>query len=162
MQQVKFTVKATFQEFNGTNSFEDFYFFARDKENAKQIAKELLLSKHKQARNVQIDVSYYKPTREEVERVVHKYNEVYVPLKQRLTGLNYTEFLDLYQDLEGYEFKKNYDRAEFMFKFMGFVCKIKVVNGQTSLDDEEILYQSIKDNRIYVLRDECLTILIGI
>ena len=161
MHQTRYMARVQYQEFNGTNKIQDYYFFARDKDNARAIANELFKESHSQVRNVQIGIKYEKPTQTEVEYKNAKLSEVYQPLKQQFEGMDYKLFLKAFQDFDGWDFKKNYEVAEFMFEFQGFTCKAVCNSNICSLDEEELLYQSDYTKKVYVIRDDCVTFLIG-
>jgi hypothetical protein len=161
MHQVKCIARIQYQEFDGTNNVKDYYFFARDKENARAIANELFKVSNPKARNVQVGIKFEKPTQEEIDNINQQIENIFTPFKRDVESKKYKDFLQMFLDFEGWDFKKNYDNAEFMCQFQGFTCKVICRSDMCSVDEEEIIYHSFSNNRDYVIKDDGITLLIG-
>ena len=161
MHSVKFVGRIQYNTVK-SNSL-DIEFFARDKNEAKILARELFQTEKDSliASDIQVGVKYVKPTEAELNHIQQVMKEVYEPLKETLEGKGYDSFLRFYLEFQGYDFIKDEGTASFYIKFKNITLKI-VYDGQTTkIDDEEIIYYSITQNREYVILDNGVTVLIG-
>ena len=129
---------------------------AKDKESAKSIAKEAYENKYGYNPEIKLGVKYAKPNTEEINYINKKLETELEEIKKTMNGMNYAEFLEEYERIKGFEMDS--DNRGFWFKICNFTCKLNYNRG-SYIDETKIYFEH--ENRLYIILDDCTTILIG-
>lgn len=108
----------------------------------------------------QTSIEYVKPSIEELTQI-KKALERYKTIKQKVVGLGYSGYLQLYLDYGGYDAQiVGVSLIGFTFDFAGFQIRL-IFQGESSIDEREIVYKSETFHRTYIIRQDGATILVG-
>ena len=109
--------------------------------------------------NMHIEAEYELPSQFELEHVNRALIEQFGIIKQKFSELTYKQFLESFQNFDGYNMVLNIDSASFYFRFMNIECKAIYRNGSTYIDETEVYYHGV--DRLYIITDRLCTVLIG-
>ena len=144
----------------GLQSYE---LYGRSKNHAKALAVEIHNAEHW---GIEIDscmITEVKPSDEEISRINKKLINVYGQLKHSITGKGYKDFVNTLYMFNGYnaDFGSQLEKS-FYINFRGFICRILFMNGETIIDEEEIVYVDEKLGKTFVIRNNLIEFYIGV
>ena len=160
MHSIRYLVRVSYTNLDGINDHQDYSFLAETKEDAKKIARVLFQSDYGDYGDLKIGVKVITPDQSEVQMVNRQLIDVYGAVKSSFRDLTYKLFLDNFKNFNGYDLKFASHYLEFKFKFRGFICKAVWNDGVSKIDESELVFEA-STNRVYVIRDECTSVLIG-
>lgn len=147
--------------YTSDNSYTDYKFFARSKEEAKRVARELFFNEHG-VDATKIGIKADLPSDVEKTHINQRLVSVISELKNMLIDKTYDDFIKMFVDFDGWDLILSPNSKSFMIKFSNFTCRIDYNDGRVSLNESEILYYSVEYNRTYSIRDYCMEIYIAV
>lgn len=159
MYQKRYKVKICYTDFDGVAYSISYTLFAQNNLDAERIAKELFFMDFGTFEDMQVFSDYEHPSKSEIEHVNRALIEQFGILKQKFSNLNYKQFLDAFQNFDGWDMQLSTDTASFYFRFMNLECRAIYRSGETFIDETEVYYHGV--DRLYVITDRLCTILIG-
>ena len=159
MYQKRFRVKIKYKDVDGVDYNTSYNLFAENKEDAINIARELFFMDFGTFEDMYIEAEYELPSKSELEHVNRALIDQFGIIKQKFSELSYKQFLQAFQNFDGYNMVLNLDSASFYFRFKNIECKAIYKNGSTYIDENEVYYHGV--DRLYIITDRLCTILIG-
>lgn len=159
MYQKRFRVKIKYKDIDGVDYNTSYNLFAENKEDAINIARELFFMDFGTFGDMHIEAEYELPSKSELEHVNRALIDQFGIIKQKFSELSYKQFLQAFQNFDGYNMVLNLDSASFYFRFKNIECKAIYKNGSTYIDENEVYYHGV--DRLYIITDRLCTILIG-
>ena len=128
----EYKVLIVYREFTKEYIKEDFRIFAKDEDNAKKIAKEVLYLKGgSPVDDLQYVVKVVTPKDEICTNVIEIVKPLYNRLLMMYKDKNYTDFVELFIKLDGYAAK--FDRKH---KIKEYICRYNEIDVKVSYDFE--------------------------
>lgn len=159
MYQKRFKVTIKYTDFDGVDYKANYSLFAKDKDDAISIAREMFFMDYGTFEDMHIESEYETPSKLELEHVNRALIEQFGIIKQKFSEMSYKQFLEAFQNFDGYNMVLGIDSASFYFRFMNIECKAIYRNGSTCIDESEVYYHGV--DRLYVITDRLCTVLIG-
>lgn len=159
MYQKRFKVTINYTDIDGVDYSTSYTLFAENKDDAINIAREMFFMDFGTFENMLIEAEYELPSQFELEHVNRALIEQFGIIKQKFSDLTYKQFLESFQNFDGYNMVLNIDSASFYFRFMNIECKAIYRNGSSFIDETEVYYHGV--DRLYIITDRLCTILIG-
>ena len=159
MYQKRFKVTINYTDIDGVDYSISYTLFAENKDDAINIAREMFFMDFGTFENMHIEAEYELPSQFELEHVNRALIEQFGIIKQKFSELTYKQFLESFQNFDGYNMVLNIDSASFYFRFMNIECKAIYRNGSSFIDETEVYYHGV--DRLYIITDRLCTILIG-
>ena len=127
-----------------------FEFFAKDDNDAIDIAKTLYKTEYGEQDEITVSCAPLYPSPVEIRSVSYYANEVLGYLRKTFTDISYLDFLKAFRNFEGYELNLQPQYISFMLDFMNLRCKVVWYNEKSHVDEEQILVSH--KNRVYLLK----------
>lgn len=160
MHSIRYLVRIKYTNLDGEPTSQDYSFLAESADDAKKIARILFTSDFGNFGDVKMGVKVITPSQEEINMVNRQLIDVYGAVKGSFENLSYKEFLNNYKNFNGYNLRVASHISEFTFEFRGFTCRAVLQDGVSRIDESEIIFNAT-NSRVYVIRDECTSVLIG-
>lgn len=137
---------------------------ALNKEDSIKIAKNIFYTEYDNLYNDSIfliESKLDRPTVEEILFVNEKLSSVYGFIKDSFLNMDYKKFIKSYLGFSGSGMIFDRGTVSYLVKFNGFTFRVTYKEGVCFVEEDEVSYYSSDNNRCYVIRDDCTTILIG-
>lgn len=159
MYQKRFKVTINYTDIDGVDYSTSYNLFAENKDDAINIAREMFFMDFGTFEEMHIEAEYELPSQSELEHVNRALIEQFGIIKQKFSEMSYKQFLQAFQNFDGYNMILNMDSASFYFRFMNIECKAVYRNGSSFIDETEVYYHGV--DRLYIITDRLCKVLIG-
>lgn len=150
MYPIKYKVRVIYEDFMEGRQHKDYDIFALTDSEAKSIAREIFCTLVGESEDMKIGCHAMDADTELAVKVISSWNSAYNSLSDKLIGKTYPDFLELYQELGGFNLVLG-EGAGFYFKLLNFTIHLYMENGLLKIDNSEVYY-SDEYNGCFVIR----------
>lgn len=153
MAQLQYWVEINFKDFDNSASSKEYKLFASSEDTAKNIAKEMFFIDFGVLNDMTINAHLVEPNVDEKTLVNEKLIRDFSTLKEYFNGMSYREFIHGIDSLNGYSIHFTKEYASFMFHLLDFTCRLIFKDGQTYIDEDNLLVK-VKNGRTYFVTNK--------
>ena len=158
MHCIKFKTDVSYKDVDGSFCVSTNFVCAETATTAKLIARELFFAEYGVASSMSVAVAPVIPSSEELNKVNRALVVDFPAIRNMFSEIDYKKFLQLYVELEGWDFQSKDSCLTYMFKFRNYVCKAKFDHAVSGISMGEVLYFG---DRLYVLRNNLSEVYLG-
>lgn len=147
---VKYKVVISYVSFLGEESEKEYYFFARNDEDARNIASELFLLDEGVSSEMKVDVTPIMPDALEERRIDRELVTVLREIERLFQNITYPEFMEMFIKFAGRDLDLG-ATPSYTIDFLGFTMRLSMVDKRCVVDRKEIVYRD-DNNHVYVIR----------